>query len=53
MQRNKEIRKECCEKPDNYVFRSYTDMSAELYCKKCGHVIRVFDAPNLNKPKNN
>lgn len=51
MQRNKEIRKECCKNPDNYVFRSYADQSAELSCKRCGYIIRNFDAPNLNKPK--
>ena len=51
MQRNKELRKDCCEKPDNYVFRSFGDQSAELRCKKCGYVIRSFDAPNLDKPK--
>lgn len=52
MQRNKEIEKDCCKEPDNFVFRSYADQSAELKCKRCGHVVRVFEAPNFDKPQN-
>ena len=44
LQRNKEIKKECCEIPANYSFRPYTDGSAELRCKKCGYIIREFTA---------
>lgn len=44
MERLKEIQKECC-KPINYSFRPYTDGSAELRCKKCGYVIKTFEAP--------
>lgn len=45
MQRNKEIKKECCTNAGNFSFRPYTDGTAELRCKKCGYVIRHFDAP--------
>ena len=45
LQRNKEIKKDCCSKSINFSLRPYTDGSAELRCKKCGYVIREFDAP--------
>ena len=45
LQRNKEQKKECCSKSINFSLRPYTDGSAELRCKKCGYVIREFDAP--------
>lgn len=48
LNRNKEIKKDCC-KPLNYTFRPYTDGTAELLCKKCGHVVKSFDAPQEGK----
>lgn len=45
LQRNKEVQKECCKKAENFHFRPYTDGTAELRCKKCGYIIRNFDAP--------
>lgn len=45
MQRNKETKKECCNKAFNFVFKGYTDGTAELKCSKCGHTIKTFDAP--------
>lgn len=50
MQRNKEIKKDCCKDTDNYVFRSYGDQSAELKCKRCGYTVRYFEAPSFEKP---
>lgn len=44
LQRNKEIKKDCCTKAENFSFRPYTDGTAELRCKKCGYVIREFEA---------
>lgn len=43
LQRNKEIKKECCNKPYNFTLQPYTDGSAELKCKICGYVIKTFD----------
>ena len=44
LQRNKEQKKECCSKSIHFSFRPYTDGSAELRCKKCGYVLKEFDA---------
>lgn len=49
LQRNKEIKKDCCTKAENFSFRPYTDGTAELRCKKCGYVIREFAAPKEEK----
>ena len=45
MQRNKEVKKECCTKHVNFAFRSYGDGTAELKCSKCGYTIKTFEAP--------
>ena len=49
LQRNKEIKKDCCAKAENFSFRPYTDGTAELKSKKCGYVIREFAAPKEEK----
>lgn len=51
LQRNKEIKKECCNKPTNFSFRPHTDGTAELRCKKCGYIIKSFEAPVEEKVK--
>lgn len=45
LQRNREIEKECCKDMANFQFQPYTDGTAELKCKICGHVIKSFDKP--------
>lgn len=44
IQRNKEMIKACCKQPTNIVLRPYTDGTADLRCKKCGHIMKAFDA---------
>lgn len=40
MKRTKEIKKECCKDVNNISMRSKSASYRELFCKKCGYIIK-------------